>query len=61
VNDFMSTGGDGFTMFNGLGWKPSGLTCLEAVVEWLRRQPQPVRGDATARIAPVARPASRAH
>jgi 2',3'-cyclic-nucleotide 2'-phosphodiesterase (5'-nucleotidase family) len=61
VNDFMSTGGDGFTMFNGLGWKPSGLTCLEAVVEWLHRQPQPVRGDPTARIAPVARPASRAH
>jgi 2',3'-cyclic-nucleotide 2'-phosphodiesterase (5'-nucleotidase family) len=50
VNDFMSTGGDGFTMFNNLEWRPSSMSCLEAVVAWLQRQPAPVIADETVRI-----------
>ncbi len=51
VNDFMSTGGDGFTMFNGLDWRVTGMTCLDALVAWLQRQPSPVRADAAQRIS----------
>lgn len=55
VNDFMSTGGSGFTMFNGLGWRVVGLTDLDALVQWLGRQKSPVRADTTVRISPIAR------
>jgi 2',3'-cyclic-nucleotide 2'-phosphodiesterase (5'-nucleotidase family) len=50
VNDFMSTGGDGFTMFNELTWRPSGMSCLDALVAWLERQPAPVKADEAVRI-----------
>ncbi|HET8762999.1 MAG TPA: 5'-nucleotidase C-terminal domain-containing protein [Gemmatimonadales bacterium] len=53
VNDFMSTGGDGFTMFNALTWRTTGMTCLDALVAWLQKQPAPVRADETVRIVPV--------
>jgi 2',3'-cyclic-nucleotide 2'-phosphodiesterase (5'-nucleotidase family) len=53
VNDFMSTGGDGFTMFNQLTWRPSGMSCLDALVAWLQRQKAPVRADEAIRIVSV--------
>jgi 5'-nucleotidase len=55
VNDFMSTGGSGFTMFSGLGWRVTGLTDLDALVQWLGRQKSPVRADTTVRISPIAK------
>ena len=50
VNDFMSTGGDGFTMFNELTWRTTGMTCLDALVGWLQKQPAPVKADEAVRI-----------
>jgi 2',3'-cyclic-nucleotide 2'-phosphodiesterase (5'-nucleotidase family) len=56
VNDFMSTGGDGFRMFNDLTWRTSGMSCLDALVTWLQRQKSPVRADETVRIVASRRP-----
>lgn len=53
VNDFMSTGGDGFTMFNALTWRTSGMSCLDALIAWLQRQKSPVRADGEPRIVRV--------
>ena len=54
VNDFMSTGGSGFTMLNGARWQSTGMTDLEALITWLGRQRGPVRADAALRIRPLA-------
>ncbi len=50
VNDFMSTGGDGFDVFRGLDWRATGLSDLEAVTAWLTRQAGPVQADTTTRV-----------
>jgi len=53
VNDFMSTGGSGFSMFNGYTWQPVGMSDLDALTTWLGRQPSPVRADPGARLRGV--------
>lgn len=53
VNDFMSTGGSGFTMLNGLDWRATGMSDLDALVSWLARRRGPVRADTTVRLRPT--------
>jgi 2',3'-cyclic-nucleotide 2'-phosphodiesterase (5'-nucleotidase family) len=42
VDDFLSTGGDGYTMLAGLSGEPGGLLDVEGLITYLRRLPQPV-------------------
>jgi 2',3'-cyclic-nucleotide 2'-phosphodiesterase/3'-nucleotidase/5'-nucleotidase len=42
VDDFLSAGGDGYTMLLGLSGEPSGLLDVEGLIRYLRRLPQPV-------------------
>jgi 2',3'-cyclic-nucleotide 2'-phosphodiesterase/3'-nucleotidase/5'-nucleotidase len=42
VDDFLSAGGDGYTMLLGLTPEPSGLLDIEGLITYLRRLPQPV-------------------
>ena len=55
VNDFVAGGGDGFAMLSQLPAVSSGMTDLEAVIEYLRRQRQPVVAPAGRRFRDVAR------
>jgi 2',3'-cyclic-nucleotide 2'-phosphodiesterase (5'-nucleotidase family) len=42
ADDFLSTGGDGYTMLAGLPAEPGGLLDVEGLIAYLRRLPQPV-------------------
>jgi 5'-nucleotidase len=42
TDDFLSTGGDGYTMLAGVPSEPGGMLDVEALVMYLRRLPQPV-------------------
>jgi 5'-nucleotidase len=42
VDDFLSAGGDGYTMLVGLTGEPSGMLDVEGLITYLRRLPQPV-------------------
>jgi 2',3'-cyclic-nucleotide 2'-phosphodiesterase (5'-nucleotidase family) len=42
VDDFLSAGGDGYTMLVGLPAEPGGLLDVEGLITYLRRLPQPV-------------------
>jgi 5'-nucleotidase len=42
VDDFLSAGGDGYTMLAGLPAEPGGMLDVEALITYLRRLPQPV-------------------
>jgi 2',3'-cyclic-nucleotide 2'-phosphodiesterase (5'-nucleotidase family) len=42
VDDFLSTGGDGYTMLVGLPAEPGGMLDVEGLIAYLRRLPQPV-------------------
>jgi 2',3'-cyclic-nucleotide 2'-phosphodiesterase (5'-nucleotidase family) len=42
VDDFLSAGGDGYTMLAGLTGEPSGMLDVEGLITYLRRLPQPV-------------------
>jgi 5'-nucleotidase len=42
VDDFLSAGGDGYTMLTGLTGEPSGMLDVEGLITYLRRLPQPV-------------------
>ncbi|MFL5402909.1 MAG: 5'-nucleotidase C-terminal domain-containing protein [Gemmatimonadales bacterium] len=42
VDDFLSTGGHGYTMLTGLRAEPGGTLEVEALITYLRRLPQPV-------------------
>jgi 2',3'-cyclic-nucleotide 2'-phosphodiesterase/3'-nucleotidase/5'-nucleotidase len=42
VDDFLSTGGDGYAMLTGLPSEPGGTLDIEGLITYLRRLPQPV-------------------
>jgi 2',3'-cyclic-nucleotide 2'-phosphodiesterase (5'-nucleotidase family) len=42
VDDFLSAGGDGYTMLVGLSGEPGGMLDVEGLITYLRRLPQPV-------------------
>jgi len=42
VDDFLSAGGDGYTMLAGLPAEPGGMLDVEGLITYLRRLPQPV-------------------
>ncbi|HEV8453912.1 MAG TPA: 5'-nucleotidase C-terminal domain-containing protein [Gemmatimonadales bacterium] len=42
VDDFLSGGGDGYTMLVGLPAEPAGMLDIEGLITYLRRLPQPV-------------------
>jgi 5'-nucleotidase len=42
VDDFLSAGGDGYTMLLGLPAEPGGMLDVEGLITYLRRLPQPV-------------------
>jgi 5'-nucleotidase len=42
VDDFLSAGGDGYTMLTGLTGDPTGMLDVEGLIAYLRRLPQPV-------------------
>jgi 2',3'-cyclic-nucleotide 2'-phosphodiesterase (5'-nucleotidase family) len=50
VPDFMALGGSGYAMLRGLPYENSGVVDLDAFIQYLRRQPQPV-----GRFVPVER------
>lgn len=51
VPDYLAAGGSGYAMLRGRPAVNVGVTDLDAVIAYLRRQPQPVRAPAEARIA----------
>lgn len=50
VNDFMATGGSGFTMFRGAPTEATGQTDIEVLQAYLARLPQPAEPPATGRF-----------
>jgi len=53
LTDYLQGGGDGFAMLRLLPYTRSGKTDLEALVDYLRREPQPVGMPDSARIRAV--------
>lgn len=56
VTDYLQGGGDGFAMLRILPFTRSGKTDLEALVDYLRRLPQPIVPSAEVRIRVAPRP-----
>lgn len=56
LTDYLQGGGDGFAMLRILPYTRSGKTDLEALIDYLRRLPQPVVVSAEARIIPAGPP-----
>ena len=52
VPDFLAAGGSGYAMLRGLPAQNTGVVDLDALVNYLRRLPQPVRAPAEARVTP---------
>lgn len=58
VNDFMAEGGDGFAMFlEPQSREDTGIVDLDALIEYLGAQPQPLRPPAEPRLRPASSPA----
>lgn len=53
INDYMAGGGSGYTMFVGQPARASGMTDLDALIEYLEKRPQPVEAPMVPRIRPV--------
>jgi 5'-nucleotidase len=54
VNDFLAEGGDGYAMFPEAGpGEETGIVDLDALVDYVRALPQPVRGDPEPRFLPA--------
>jgi 2',3'-cyclic-nucleotide 2'-phosphodiesterase (5'-nucleotidase family) len=53
VNDFVAGGGDGFEMLRALPQRRTGKVDLEALIDWVRNQPRPLRAPRAARWIPV--------
>jgi 5'-nucleotidase len=53
LNDFMALGGEGLGFTSGaVRTEPLSLVDLDALIAYLRKQPQPVRAPTEVRIAP---------
>jgi 5'-nucleotidase len=53
VTNFLAGGGDGLPVLPARRPVPSGKSDLDAVLDWFRRLPQPIRGPAERRLIPV--------
>jgi 5'-nucleotidase/UDP-sugar diphosphatase len=51
VPDYLAAGGSGYAMLRGLPAENTGVVDVDALVEYLRHQRQPVRAPREARVA----------
>jgi 2',3'-cyclic-nucleotide 2'-phosphodiesterase (5'-nucleotidase family) len=55
VPDFVAAGGSGYAMLRGAAAENSGVVDLDALADWLAKQPQPVSAPADARVQEAGR------